>query len=87
MQTEGWADRQTDMTKQIVAIRNLANAPKNICAILQLVILNFTNIAAIKICDSRSVTAKYLMTVKHVLQCLSQLGNIFVGYLTTPSVT
>jgi hypothetical protein len=25
------ADRQTDMTKLIVAFRNFANAPKNVC--------------------------------------------------------
>jgi hypothetical protein len=34
------------MTKQIVAICNLANSPKNICAILQLVIFNFTKTEA-----------------------------------------
>ena len=26
---DGWTDRQTDMTKQTVAFRNFANAPKN----------------------------------------------------------
>jgi hypothetical protein len=62
--TEEWADR----TKQIVTIRNLENARKNICAILQLAIWNFTKTASIKICNSRSVIAKNLMTVKHVSQ-------------------
>ena len=31
--TDGQTDRQTDMTKPIVAFRNSANTPKNVCGI------------------------------------------------------
>jgi len=76
---DGPTGGQTDITKQIVAIHNLTNSPKNICAILQLVILNLTKIAAIKICDSRSVTTKYLMTVKRISQVSFPNRNYFRG--------
>ena len=33
MRTEGWADGRTNMTKQLVAFRNFANAPKTVHSI------------------------------------------------------
>jgi hypothetical protein len=82
--TDGWADRREEANcrnSQFGERAEIYLCHPSLCN------FKFHQNSSNNNCDSRFVTEKYLMTLKYVSLSLSQLRTIFVGYLTTLSVT